>query len=96
MLQGLVALSGPRSLVLRTAVTHQAGEQLWLALDPKWDAAKADALVVKSSMRKLASAVGFKDGGRVYRIIRDSIRRLFCVTVFAQRDGQEQWITSDD
>ena len=90
VLVGLVAMAGPRGLVLEPDTRHQAGEQLRLALDPKWDAMQDDALAVKGSIRELALAVGYRGGGRSYRIIRESVRRLYTVTVFAETNGKER------
>ena len=85
VLQGLVAMAGPRGLLLRDSTEHEAGRQMWLDLDPRWDAAKTDAMVVKGSLRELARAVGFSaGGGGALRVIRDSIERLYAITVFVR------------
>ena len=85
VLQGLVAMAGPEGLVLSPEPHTAGGEQLRLALDLKWDALKQNALVARGSYRTLAREIGYAhDGGQQFRAIRDSIERLWTVSVIVQ------------
>jgi len=58
ILQGLVAIVGPEGLTLSPEPKTSGGVQLWLRLDPKRDAIDDNAIVVRSSFRKLMREVG--------------------------------------
>lgn len=83
VLQGLVAMAGPSGLILSPEPKTEEGKQLRLVLDPKWEAVKQDALVVKGSYRTLAREIGYTNT-RNYKPIRDCIERLWTVSIFAQ------------
>lgn len=83
VLQGLVAIAGPSGLILGPEAGTKAGEQLRLALDLKWEAAQADAMVVKGSYRALAQTIGISKSKNV-KAIQQSIERLWKVSVIAQ------------
>lgn len=89
VLQGLVALAGPSGLVLSPEPKTEGGQQLRLFLEPKWDAVQYDALVVKGSYRGLAKEIGYADIENS-RPIRDSIERLWKVSIIAQFDKRRQ------
>ncbi len=59
ILQGLVAMAGPSGLILSPEPKTEKGKQLRLVLEPKWEAVKQDALVVKGSYRTLAREIGY-------------------------------------
>lgn len=82
VLQGLVAMAGPSGLLLTPEPRTEAGQQLRLFLEPKWDAVQNDALVVKGSYRGLAREIGYADIENT-RPIRDCIERLWKVSIIA-------------
>lgn len=84
VLQGLVAMAGPRGLVLGPEPKTDAGQQLRLLLEPKWDAVYDNAMVVRGSYRALAREVGYQEGGDQFRAIRECIERLWTVSIIAQ------------
>lgn len=96
ILQGLVAMAaisgdGGRGIVLRNETESEVGQQLRLLLDLKWDAVEKDAMVAKGSFRQLARELGYADdGGSQFKTIRDSIERLWAVSVIVERNGQRQ------
>ena len=89
ILQGLVAMAGPSGLVLSPEPQTEAGRQLRLFLDPKWDAVQQDAMVVKGSYRALAREVGYANIDDT-RPVRDCIERLWKVSIIVQDGGRRQ------
>ena len=89
ILQGLVAMAGPNGLVLSPEPKTEAGRQLRLFLEPKWDAVSADALVVKGSYRALAREIGYANVEDT-RPIRECIERLWKVSIVAQNGRKRQ------
>lgn len=92
VLQGLVAMaavSGPsgRGILLHPEPRTEAGQQLRSLLETKFDAISKDALVVKGSYRQLAREIGYANIEDA-RSIRESIERLWKVSVIVQRDGR--------
>lgn len=96
VLQALSAMAGPGGIVLtRSADTSAVGRQLLLDLfqpDPMLAKAESlpDSVVVRDSFRELARVMGAGDDGRTIRRIRDSIERLYGVSIFVHRDGRRQ------
>ena len=91
ILQGLVAMAGPNGLVLSPEPKTEGGQQLWLFLEPKWEAVTADAMVVKGSYRALAREIGYaEDGGSQFKAIRECIERLWTVSIIAQNGRKRQ------
>lgn len=97
VLQGLVAMAAVsgesgRGIMLRPETESEAGQQLRLWLDLKWEALEMDAMVAKGSYRQLAKELGYADadGGKRFRLIRDSIERLWAVSVIVERNGKRQ------
>jgi Replication protein C (RepC) len=86
ILQGLIAMAGPKGVVLTSEPKSEAGKQLRLFLEPKWEAVQQDALVVKGSYRHLAYEIGYTDidGGNVFRLIRACLERLWTVSIIVQ------------
>lgn len=90
VLQGLIAMCGPDGLILEHEDEASSdGVQLMLSMfdpDPALRAArsKPPSLVVRDSLRRLAREIGMCDGGKNLVLIRQSIERLFAVTVFVQ------------
>src|SRR5690606_1031695 len=70
----------------------EAGQQLRLLLETKFDAIEADAMVVKGSYRQLAKEIGYvdADGGAAFKAIRECIERLWAVSVIVERNGKRQ------
>ncbi|MFO6132975.1 replication protein C, IncQ-type, partial [Pseudomonas aeruginosa] len=58
LLQGLVALGGPKGIILTPEPTADLPKQLRLFLEPKFDAVGQDALVVRESMTSLLGEIG--------------------------------------
>lgn len=97
ILQGLVAMAATsgdsgRGIVLRPETEAEHGRQLRLGLDLQWDAIEKDVMVARGSFRQLAGEIGYPDidGGSRFKAIRDSIRRLWAVSVIVKRGGREQ------
>ncbi|MEF3194259.1 MAG: replication protein C [Halothiobacillaceae bacterium] len=88
ILQGLAAMAGPNGLVLRSEPRTEAGRQLRLLLEPKWDAIQQDAMVVKGSYRALAREIGYANPDDT-KPIRESIERLWKVSIIVQ-DGRRR------
>ena len=89
VLQGLVALAGPEGLVLSPEPQTEAGRQLRLFLDPKWDAIQDDAMVIKASYRALAREIGYANPDDT-KPIRESIERLWKVSIIVQHGRKRQ------
>lgn len=96
VLQGLVAMAAisgesGRGILLKPETNNETGQQLRLLLDLQWEAKEEDAMVAKGSFRQLAYELGYAmDSGGVFRVIRDSIERLWKVSVIVQRGGKRQ------
>jgi len=89
VLQGLVAMAGPNGLVLSPEPKTEAGQQLRLFLEPKWEAVKEDALVVKGSYRALAREIGYANIDDS-KPIRECIERLWKVSIIVQNGRKRQ------
>lgn len=89
MLQVIVALAGPDSLVLSPEPQTATGRQLRVSLEPKFDALKQDALVVRESLTKLLWEAGMTDSGDNILSLKASLLRMSNVTVLAKK-GQRQ------
>lgn len=89
ILQGLVAMAGPFGLELSPDPQTEAGRQLRLFLEPKWEAVHQNAMVVKSSYRALVREVGYANIEDT-RPARDCIERLWKVSIIAQYDKKRQ------
>lgn len=91
ILQGLVAMAGPSGLVLSPEPKTDGGQQLRMLLEPKWEAAEADAMVVKGSYRTLAKEIGAEvDSGGAFKHIQRCIERLWKVSIIAQSGRKRQ------
>ena len=96
VLQGLIAMAAVsgdkgRGIMLHPEPATEGGQQLRLWLELKWDAIEKDAMVAKGSFRQLAKEIGFADdGGKQLKAIRESIERLWAVSVIIERDGKRQ------
>ncbi len=89
VLQGLVAMAGPRGLVLSPAPNTEARQQLRLFLEPKWEAVQQDAMVVKGSYRALAREIGYANPDDT-KPVRECIERLWKVSIIAQSGKKRQ------
>lgn len=89
ILQGLVAMAGPAGLVLSPDPKTDAGLQLRLFMEPKWDAIQQDAMVVKGSYRALAKEIGYANIEDT-KPIRDCIERLWKVSIIALSGGKRR------
>ena len=82
-------MAGPSGLLLSSEPHSEAGRQLRLCLEPKWDAVQQNALVVKGSYRALAREVGYANIDDT-RPVRDCIERLWKVSIIVQDGGRRQ------
>ena len=89
LLQGLVALSGPAGIILSSKPETVIGQQLRLLLDPKFDAAEKNSLVVKSTISKLLSEIGIGDCGDNIKAIIASLTRMANVTVLVHKGARQ-------
>jgi hypothetical protein len=89
ILQGLVAMAGPGGLVLSPEPQTEAGQQLRLFLEPKWEAVQQDAMVVKGSYRALAREIGYANPDDT-KPVRECIERLWKVSIIAQNGRKRQ------
>jgi hypothetical protein len=89
VLQGLVAMAGPGGLVLSPEPKTEAGRQLRLFLEPKWEAVQQDAMVVKGSYRALAREIGYANPDDT-KPVRECIERLWKVSIIAQNGTKRQ------
>ena len=102
VLQGLVAMAGPDGILLHPEPADEDARQLWLAMDVKFDALKNNSLVVRGSFGMLARETGMTCSGKSYSLIRESIERLFKVSVFVQSGKRRagfhllSFVASDD
>jgi len=88
VLQGLVAMAGPKGLVLGPEPKTEKGRQLRLMLDTRWAAIEEDSLMVRGSYRRLAREIGYgniKDS----KPIRDCIERLYTVSIIVRKSGKK-------
>lgn len=86
VLQGLVALSGPEGLLLSPEPKTEEGKQLRSDLYPRWEAVRENALVIKSSHRRIAKEIGYSNTNN-FKVIRDCIDRLWAVAIIAEDNG---------
>lgn len=89
LLQGLVALAGPNGILLSPKPTADIPRQLRLFLEPKFDAAMQDALIVQESISRLLRETGLSDGGENIRAVRASLLRMSNVTVLMSSGPRE-------
>jgi hypothetical protein len=90
LLQGLIALGGPRGVLLHEDPQSDIGKQLRLFLDPKLEAASSDALVVKEYIGRLMTEIGYEtDGGPKRAQIIESLVRMANVTCIAKEGERE-------
>ncbi|WP_343245238.1 replication protein C, IncQ-type, partial [Xanthomonas perforans] len=85
LLQGLVALGGPKGIILTPEPSGDLPKQLRLLLEPKFDAVRQDALVVRESMTSLLGEIGLTDGGDNIRAIKACLLRMTNVTVMVTK-----------
>ena len=91
VLQGLVAMSGPNGLILSPSSYNKDVQQLRDLLETKWEATDKISLAIRSSYQKLAKTIGYdKDSGSVFRILRNSIERLWKVSIIAKKGSVRQ------
>lgn len=90
LLQGIVALSGPHGVLLSDEPKTAIGQQLRLLLDPRLDAARDNALVVKGTLGQLMREIGYStDGAEARRDLKASLLRMSNVTLQV-KDGSRE------
>lgn len=83
ILQGLIAMGGPKGIILTSEPSLEPAKQLRLFLEPKWEAAESDGLVIKGSYRALAKEIGYANI-EDSKPIRECIERLWKVSIIVQ------------
>ncbi len=89
LLQGLIALGGPNGIILTADPKGDMGQQLRLFLEPKFDAAEQDGLVVRESISKLLTEIGLTDGGDNIKSIKASLFRMSNITVGVTKGAKQ-------
>ncbi|MCL6484587.1 MAG: replication protein C [Janthinobacterium lividum] len=89
LLQGLVSLGGPNGIILTPEPKGSMGQQLRLFLEPKFDAAEQDGLVVRESISKLLAEIGLTDSGDNIKGIKASLFRMSNVTVGVTKGNRQ-------
>jgi hypothetical protein len=86
LLQGLVALSGPKGVVLHiNEPKTEAGRALAKLMEPRYSTIDDDALVVRGSYYELAKEIGMPfAGGSDIKQIQEGIERLWKVSMISQ------------
>jgi len=88
VLQGLIAMSGPNGVILNLhSPKSEAGRQLSIFLEPKFDALEDNSMVIKNTFYSLAKEIGYKDpnGTRTRNDIKKSIERMWHVSIIARK-----------
>ena len=86
ILQGLIAMGGPKGIILTSEPSLEPAKQLRLFLEPTWEAAESDGLVVKGSYRALAKEIGYANI-EDSKPIRECIERLWKVSIIVAMCG---------
>lgn len=89
ILQGLVALAGPKGLILTPEPQSDMSRQLRLFLEPKFDAEGKDGLVVRERMTKLLDEIGLCDSGENIKTLKASLLRMSNVTVLVTKGARQ-------
>lgn len=87
VLQGLIAMAGPRGQILSQFPETAPGMTARQSLELKWGAISENGMVVKGSYRNLAKEIGYADIDSS-KTVRDCIERMWKVSVIAQKDGK--------
>ena len=95
LLQGLVALAGPRGVILTANPAATMPRQLRLALSPTDAAADSDGLVVRHHITRLLAEIGMYDSGENIRTVKASLVRMSNVTVIID-NGLPRFLPSDE
>lgn len=88
VLQGLVALAGLSGQILKPNPTEESEQYLRRELSITGTAKNYDAVVVRGTFRSLAAEIGYANADFT-KTIRESIERLFAVSIFV-RDGKKR------
>lgn len=89
LLQGLVGLAGPNGILLSPAPEKPVAKDLRRLLEPKFEAAEQDAMVVRESMERLLIETGLTDGGDNIKGLKASLHRMSNVTVKVTKGKKE-------
>ena len=95
VLQGLLALasiSGGTRELITTKPTGEREVELRKQLNLEHAAVDKDVISVKAYFRELANAIGYADtdGGSTYRIIRESVERLWTVSIIVRHKKKRE------
>lgn len=89
ILQAIIALAGINGLILEPEPKSKLGTQLRLDLDLKFQALKENGIVAQSSFYELLNEIGQDTGGKNIRLAKESLRRLYAVTILV-KDGAKE------
>lgn len=89
LLQALVALAGPKGLILTPTPKAEIPRQLRLSLSPRLDAAKMNGLVVHQLITRLLAEMGLSDGQANIRALKASLIRMSNVTILVESNTHE-------
>lgn len=89
VLQGIVALGGPKGLLLTPVPTAKTAQQLRIGLKPRFDAVNQDGLVVRESLTKLLAEIGMTDSGDNIKALKASLLRMSNITVLVKKDKRQ-------
>ena len=93
LLQGIVALGGPKSLLLTPEPTTEIGQQLRMFLGLDFEAIKQDGLIVCRSLSKLLTEVGMTDSGDNIKALKASLLRMSNTTILVTKGQQKATFT---
>lgn len=96
VLQGLVALAavsknedGLYDVITSEPISEEA-KNLRNMLETRDDAKELTALVVRGSFRQLAREIGYNESGQSFKKIKDSIERLWTVSILATQNTEDR------
>jgi hypothetical protein len=89
VLQGLVAMSGPKGIILTHEPKTEQGRRLRLLLDAHFDATTSNALFVKTTIFNLLNEVGLTDGDKNYKALQASLLRMSNVTILITKNNRQ-------
>ena len=93
LLQGIVALGGPKGLLLTPEPTTEIGQKLRMFLDLDFEAIKQDGLIVSRSLSKLLTEVGMTDSGDNIKALKASLLRMSSTTILVTKGQQKDAFT---
>lgn len=97
VLQGLVAMAATsgesgHGIILGPDTESDAGKAMRESLELEHDAVQCQLMVAQGSYRQLAQEIGYADadGGKRFWLFRESIERLWTISVIIERNGRKK------